>query len=57
MSSSQDLCRELVSACDGNVTANRIAAALVLLAATDDDLELDLDTAPASLRAVFADEA
>jgi hypothetical protein len=35
------------------VKAERLAAALVLLGAVDDDLVADLDAAPAPIRAVF----
>jgi hypothetical protein len=56
MTTSQDLCDAIVSGCDGAVSVQRIAAALVLLATVDDDLEFDLSAAPPALRAVF-DEA
>ena len=54
---SQALCDALVAMCDSEVPASRLAAALVLLAAVDDDLALDLDEAPAALRAIFDDAA
>ncbi len=55
MNSTQDFCDALVSGCD-DCGAQRIAAALVLLASVDDDLCLDLADVPAALRAIF-DEA
>ena len=53
MNTPQELCDAIVSGCDDSVSAQRIAAALVLLATVDDDLEFDLSTAPAALQAVF----
>ncbi len=55
MKTPQELCDAIVSGCDEGVSAQRIAAALVLLATVDDDLEFDLSNAPAALRAVFED--
>jgi hypothetical protein len=56
-SGSQALCDALLSLADPPsdlpVKAERLAAALVLLAAVDDDLVADLDAAPAPIRAVF----
>lgn len=54
---SQALCDALVAMCDTQVPAGRLAAALVLLAAVDDELAFDLAQAPPALRAVFDDAA
>lgn len=56
MNTNQAFCDALVDRCEDAGFAQRIAAALVLLASVDDDLQLDLENAPAALRAVF-DEA
>ncbi len=57
MNTNQAFCDALVDRCeDHGVSAQRIAAALVLLASVDDELQFDLEAAPAALRAVF-DEA
>lgn len=54
---SQALCDALLAlgepASGPPVKAERLAAALVLLGAVDDDLVADLDTVPPSIRAVF----
>ncbi|HEY1100600.1 MAG TPA: hypothetical protein VGF99_16795 [Myxococcota bacterium] len=55
MSSTQELCDALVQQCAEHDDAARVAAALVLLASVDDDLELDLDAVPQHLRAIFND--
>lgn len=54
---SQALCDALVAMCDTQVPAGRLAAALVLLAAVDDELAFDLAQAHPALRAVFDDAA
>lgn len=57
MSGSQALCDALLALADPPsgpaVKAERLAAALVLLAAVDDELVADLEAAPPLLRAIF----
>ena len=53
MNTDQAFCDALVDRCEDQASAQRIAAALVLLASVDDELLLDLDLVPAALRAAF----
>jgi hypothetical protein len=55
-SGSQALCDALLALADPSaaaVKAERLAAALVLLGAVDDDVVTDLDDVPPAIRAVF----
>ncbi len=55
-SGSQTLCDALLALGDpscSTVKAERLAAALVLLASVDDDVVTDLDAVPPAIRAVF----
>ena len=53
MTPEAELCRALLAACERDVPARRVAAGLLLLQLTHDDLELPLDDAPAAVRAFF----
>ncbi|MDP2345679.1 MAG: hypothetical protein Q8O67_32350 [Deltaproteobacteria bacterium] len=53
MSPEAELCRALLSACEREVPARRVAAALLLMELAHEDLELPLDDAPAAVRALL----
>ena len=55
MTPEAELCRVLLSACEREVPARRVAAALLLMELTHDELELPLDDAPAAVRALLDD--
>jgi len=54
----QSLCDAVVDSCSGQgLAADRAAAALVLLAAVDDDVAVDPDNMPPALRALLDADA
>ncbi len=56
MTPEAELCRLLLTACEREVPARRVAAALLLMQLAHEGLELPLDDAPVAVRTLFEAE-